>query len=195
MCTYQNKIIEQTIKEAINTFSNTLEKIYPAYNDNGFNERNLTFHFANAFINLRKNSNAIMEIPFYNEKNRKHDTHIDAYLFDKEIGIFLESKRMNNLSKANEVSNDLINKMNKKNLSYIRKKCHLNEYPEKTFIMVLCETWNEGHKSWWTKDKYISEEWKDISFPYKLYYGRKDVKKWKDESLLSWLYAYKLIKF
>ena len=191
---YQNKIIEQTIAKAILTFSKTLDYIYPAYDDNGFHEGNLTFHFANAFTK-RKHSNAIMEIPFYSEENEKHDRHIDAYLFDDKIGIFLESKRMINLIKAKEVSSDLLIKMNKKNLSYIRKECHLEQYPEKVFIMVLCESWKEPIKSWWTNGKYVDEKWAGIRFPYKFFYGKKDVKYWKeDESSLTWLYGYKQIE-
>lgn len=188
---YQNNIIELTIEEAANRFSKTLNQIYPAFGDNAFNERNLTFQFSNVFSS-RRNSCAIMEIPFYDNKNKKHNRHLDAYLFDSQIGIFLESKRLVNLPKAKEVSYDLF-KMSRDNLSYIVKELHEKNLPKNYFVLVLCESWSESINQWWEDGKCIGGDWDDLEFPYKMCYGKKHIKKWGDCSL-TWLYGYRQIK-
>ena len=59
---YQNNLIDRVIADAGNKYSKTLDKIFPAYGDNAFNERNISLQFSHAFMK-RPNSYAVMEIP------------------------------------------------------------------------------------------------------------------------------------
>lgn len=192
---YQNNIIERVIADAAINFSKTLDRIYPAFGNNAFNERNLTLQFSHAFLK-RPNSNAIMEIPSWNKNNKKHDHRIDAYLFDNRVGIFLESKRLNNLPQAKGVCNDL-RKLNHYDLNYIIKKLHVNNLPKDIFTLSLSETWSDSICTWWEDGECKSAAWENLEFPKKMCYGKKHIKTWDEGNSkysVSWLYGYRQIK-
>ncbi len=190
---YKNNTIENILSDAAERFSKTLNKFHPAYDNNAFNESNLTFQFAHSFLK-RANSNAIIEVPAWNEKNKKHDRRIDAYLFDNKVGIFLESKRFNSLPDAKGVCRDLL-KLNPYDLKYILNELHISTRPPKIFILVLLETWKEFICEWWEEEKSINSAWKNLDFPIKkICYRKRHIKTWDDKGSLHWLYGYKQIK-
>ncbi|GBE41441.1 hypothetical protein BMS3Bbin09_01345 [bacterium BMS3Bbin09] len=193
MTKYQNATIEDIIKKAAKRFTRTINNLHPAYNNNGFNEKNLTFNLSHEFAK-RPYSNALMEIPFYNDKNKKHDNYFDAYLFDSEIGIFLESKRLINISKAKEIIEDLSRLNKKDNLKYIINNLQESQSPKKIFILVLAESWSNSTYDWWVSGSCKETKWDSLRFPRKMHYGIRHIKKYtEDDSLISWLYAYKQV--
>ena len=187
----RNKIIESTIIEAKTKFQKSIEEFWPAYSKNGFNERNITFHFAHAFAN-RPCSCAFMEVPFLNKKSKRHDLHIDCYVFDNEIGIFVESKRLYSIEKANSISSD-IKKMNHKNISYILKNRHEENPPNSIYTLVLAESWSPEINNWWKDGESDIVHWDDRDFPDEMIYDVCEIEKWGDLTL-SWLYAYRRMK-
>ena len=185
---HRSKIIEGTVKIAKKSFKMSLRRFYPAYGRNGFKENNLTFQFAHAFCK-RPYSHAFMEVPFYNSKTKKHDFSFDAYIFDNKIGIFLESKRLFNPSKAESVSKD-IGRMNRKNIYYILKQFCEAGQPSRIYTLVLCETWKESVVNWWMDRESGRIQWDDDGYPSDMIYDFCEVMNWKAESLF-WLYAYR----
>lgn len=192
---YRNNIIERVIEDAANNFSRTLDRIYPAYGDNTFNERNVSLQFSHAFLK-RPNSYAIMEVPSWNENNKRHDHRIDAYFFDSGIGIFLETKKLNNLPQAKGVCNDL-RKMNPGDLNYVVKELHINKPPKNIFALIIDETWVESVCRWWKGEDCKGAAWDTLEFPKKMCYGDRHIKTWKDgdsKYSVSWLYGYRQVK-
>ena len=187
----KNTIIESTIIEAKNRFRTSLEGFWPAYNSNGFAERNITFQFAHAFAN-RPCSCAFMEVPLFNKESNNYNLHIDAYVFDREIGIFIESKRLYNAENAVAILND-IHRMNTTNLNGILDELHQNKLPNFIYALVLAESWSNSINQWWVNGESEKIKWDDTDFPEDMTYGLCEVEKW-DNSALSWLYGYQRLK-
>lgn len=187
-----NRIIEETIVEAKDRFENSLTEFYPAYGKNGFSERNLTFQFCTVFTS-RPRSHAFMEIPLYNPGNERHDSHIDAYVFDNQIGIFIESKRLFGRRKAKSLLDDIL-RMNDKNVAYILEECHEKKLPKNIYALVLIESWREHINDWWMDPECNGTVWGG-RFPNNMIRNCHEVKKWsEDDSTLYWLYGYRRIK-
>ena len=184
----RNEIIESTIVEAKDKFRKSLDDFWPAFDNNGFNERNITFQFARAFAS-RPCSCAFMEVPFLNKKSKRRNLHIDSYVFDKEVGIFIESKRLYSVEKANSIIDD-IKKMNHENISYILDELHQNNMPKSIYTLILAESWSRDINDWWVDGQSDRVQWDDGDFPEKMLYDCCEVEKW-DNSSLSWLYGYR----
>lgn len=187
----KNTIIESTIIEAKNRFRASLEGFWPAYNSNGFAELNITFQFAHAFAN-RPCSCAFMEVPLYNQESQNYNLHIDAYVFDKEMSIFIESKRLYNAENAVAILHD-INRMNIKNTFSILEELHQDRPPSLVYSLVLAESWSKSINQWWVNGESDKIKWDDSDFPEDMIYGLCEVEKW-DKSSLSWLYGYQRLK-
>lgn len=87
-------VIEDAIELAAKNFGRMLNAFYPAQGEEGFSERNLTFQFAHAFLELNKGANTFMEVPCLKPGTDLWHHHIDGYVFTPEVGAFVESKRL-----------------------------------------------------------------------------------------------------
>ena len=184
----RNKIIESTIIQAKDNFRRSLEFFWPAYESNGFAERNITFQFAHAFAN-RPCACVFMEVPYFNKKSKVHDLHIDCYVFDQQIGIFIESKRLYSIEKAESIIKD-INKMNQENISYIINNLHEGNIPNTVYTLILAESWNQGISKWWVEGENGKIKWNEKDFPENMIYSACEVGNETDSSL-TWLYGYR----
>lgn len=184
-----NIVIETTIREASVKFYRSLNYFYPALKDNDFCERNMSFYFAYCFMN-RSNASAFMEIPLGKKTSKEH---LDSFVFDHEIGIFIEVKRFYSLEKAKSLLED-INRMEPKKIRGILDEFMEGKHPSKLYRMVIASTWNEDIVNWWAEGgEHKSGEWNKLKFPENMIYDSVKVKGWREdsgESVVHWLYAY-----
>ena len=186
----KNQIIENTIKEASKKFRNQLKKYWPAEGYNGFHERNLSFQFANAFLN-RPGACSFMEVPFLNDKSKRYDRHFDAYVFDKRIGILVECKRLYQIEKNKEIINDL-KRMNKTNINKVMKRHHDNSRPKSIYALIIAESWSDNINDWWVNGSSETIKWKHSEYRKNMIYDIMEVAK-RNETLY-WLYCYREIQ-
>jgi hypothetical protein len=202
----KNKYIEDLIVISAKNFSSAVAVFYPAVDGNGFNERNISFQLAHTFVSQKEGSSAYMEVPFYNPENEKWDKHIDCFMLNKDIGIFLEAKRLYSIEKMQEIADDC-HKLKKgvKAILNDKKQFWWNEKdkPQKIYCMVVGEVWvnaktdrGKNIVTWWkTGEGAPSKEWEDCNnkFPEKAYYAShsvKDFDKEGDSWQVHWIYGY-----
>ena len=142
------------MKTAASNFCQTLDAFNPAMledKDTGFCEKNISNQFAYAFLTGRKewDPKAYFEVPFL-QNAKSIDHHVDAYVFDNEVGLFIESKRLYQLQKLREIKDD-IERLDKRTINWILsnmlvppKKC-----PQSVYVLVLADTWEKDIKEWW----------------------------------------------
>ena len=107
------RTISQTYQSVVNEYKNTFNKKYylptkasqSSLVINGFTERNLTFNFCHSYLNLKRNTNAIVwqEIPI-TSANRQH---VDSIIIDKDWIIYIEAKRLYDLTHFELLLKDL----------------------------------------------------------------------------------------
>lgn len=186
----KSSIIETTLSDAVKSLNASLDLFYPAYNNNGFNERNLTYHFAKEF-EKRNGACAFMEVPYYNTKLHKYNKRIDCVVLDQRTAIFIECKRLYNSIKAREIKED-IKRINSKNVTSILNNLSNRPIPKYTYKLIIAETWQESAVKWWD-DKPTRLSWDPSGFPGDMYYSWKLVRKYGKKNLY-WLYCYQRIK-
>jgi len=194
MAQHKFRIIEDTLTGASKDLSKCLDCFYPAYNRNGFNERNLPFYFAKYFCS-ENNGHAFMEIPYINKKTGILSNRIDCLVYNSKIAIFIESKRLYNKIKSEEIAKD-INRLGVGNIRYILKKLPITPKPKRIFSLILAETWQQKQKNvleWWMTGRSKRLSWSRKGYPTDWLYSNLTVKEY-EKSTLYWLYAYKELK-
>lgn len=186
-----SKIIKSVIVQAAKNFANSLRYFYPAHQNNGFNERNLSYQFAKAFEE-RPEACAFMEVPFQNQAAGRFDNHIDCLVFDAHITIFIECKRLYSREKAESLSEDLRRMSAENTLPLLDKLCRGRAPSKKRYRMVLVENWQESILNWWMA-RPSKINWPRELLPKTLTYGYIEVKPYQDGTLY-WLYAFGLIE-
>lgn len=182
-------VIDRTIKLAAERFKASLCYFYPAYNNNGFNERNLTYQFAKEF-ERRDESCAFMEVPYHNPKFNKYNKRIDCLVTDPNLAVFVESKRLYNSIKAAEMAKD-VERLNRKNTNAILSKLSERGVPEHIYMLLLAETWQPSVVAWWCGEK-TRITWNKSLLPGDI--TRKSIKVSEHSGKsLYWLYGYKKI--
>lgn len=85
-----NKIIIKVFNKTVESYEQILENYYPAYDSNGFTERNQTFNFSHNYLLLNPNAIIWQEVPIWNKK------HFDTLIIDNEENciIIIEAKRL-----------------------------------------------------------------------------------------------------
>jgi hypothetical protein len=100
------QFIDKVFDLMIEKYQIILKNYYPAFDSNGFTERNLTFNFCNSYLDISKKVNEDIfndvivwqEVPLFNTQSNNHNNHIDSVIIDKKskIIIFIEAKRIRN---------------------------------------------------------------------------------------------------
>lgn len=171
----ENIVIETILKDASKSFQKSIEMFYPAFDKNGITERNQTYYIAEAFRN-KYHGHAFMEVPFINTEKQKNktDSHFDAFVFNKEIGIFIEAKRLLNLSKLQEFKND-DQRISKTNILTIKNNKHnealVKNWPKRVYKLLVAEVWapevvenSNNIVNWWLNGKNgPTEKWNNLS--------------------------------
>lgn len=186
----KNRVIENTIRKAAVNLKKQIDIFWPAEGNNGFHERNLTFQVAHAFLG-RTGTHAFMEVPFFNKKNNRNDLHFDAYVFDKNIGILIECKRLHQIEKSRGIADDL-KRMNKTNIRKIMNKHQDDSTPKSLYGLIVAESWKENYNEWWITGKSEVLDWKHSHYRNEMVYDMIEVD--KDENL-SWLYCYRELSY
>jgi hypothetical protein len=186
----KNQIIENTIKKASKKFQYQLKRYWPAEGNNGFNERNLSFLFANSFLS-RPGACSFMEVPFLNGKSNRYDQRFDAYVFDKKIGIIIECKRLHQVEKHKEILKDL-KRMNKNNVNKILRRHKNNSKPKSIYALIIAESWSPNINNWWINGSSEKLEWKHSEHRESMVYDI--IKVAKRNQTLYWLYCYRKIE-
>lgn len=189
-------LLNECIDKAGEAYSNSLDYFYPAFNKNSITEKNISYHFAHAFMCNVPNSHAFFEVPFLLKKDNSNFKHIDAYVFNKKIGIFIESKRMYSKGKFQEVCAD-IERLSWKNISSIyNNKNNTGVIPKKIYKLVIADNWDKRATSWWIGDIDHHKSWvKPESLSKEMVCGAKVIiDNIEDDWYIDWLYAYSEIK-
>lgn len=157
-----SKLIESTIKKACDSFRESvasfdLRAIKDGDKDNGFPERNLSFHFAKCFGGF-----TFMEVPFEGSNKKRNDNHIDFFVGNKNIGIFGETKQLYSIQKFREICDDAERLNNKKVLKRILKRSKI-EITE-VYILILAEAWEIKNPDKKYKEYKFSEWWKSSDY-------------------------------
>lgn len=158
-------VIEKTIRRACVSYRDALELYEPRagahldeendedYRDNGFPERNLTFHFAKSFCELFSGC-AYMELPF-KPNNGGNYNHIDSYVVNSCFGILIESKRLYGDGQLSAIEEDAVRLSDGGLIETIKKtyekKCeeNKNHNPKPHYALILAEAWGEEYAEWW----------------------------------------------
>lgn len=193
----RNEIIEGVIEDARSNFASMLERFYPAQGDNGINERNLTFQFAHAFLNRSPKGNAFTEIPLHHAGH--WGRHVDAYVFDNQIGILIESKRLYSSEKKGLIRDDIA-KLNPQDVEQTLRVLHekwvkRKRRPKRLYVLILAENWNPNITSWWLGKSETTLKW-DRAFLDEFHTASTMIKRYGEGpgSTLYWLYGYKQIR-
>lgn len=182
-----SKIIISVINDAASALNSSLNYFYPAWGENGFNERNLTYQMAKSF-EKRKASCAFMEVPFKDARRNVYGYHIDALMFDRYVALFVESKRIYNIDKMEELWRDY-ERMTLANLRpVIDNLCLRPIEARKLYRVVLAETWSSEIARWWMGEE-SSRNWDRSWLPHNR--GALPVRVWSEQgATLHWLYAF-----
>lgn len=91
-------------------YKTILSKMYPAKNNTGFPERNLSVNFSKAYETVASNADETAISWFEMQFGEKNNLHVDAVIINETVGemLVVESKRFNRpLKKAEEIVNDI----------------------------------------------------------------------------------------
>jgi len=135
------KKIEMAFDKTINNYCRILNAYYPAHNNAGFTERNLTHNFVKSLEStLGDNSIYWLEAPLSLERN----SHLDAVVFcqDSKTSFLIEAKRLSNLPKKIEEIKSDIERMR---LSYHHQVLEdgLKFKIENRYAIVISDVWLE----------------------------------------------------
>lgn len=185
----KNQIIEKVINNAADNFGKSANTFWPAFDYNGFNERNLSFQFAHEFMK-RPSSHAFMEVPFPDKITKKHKYRFDAFVFDSSIGIFIECKRLYHKDKYEEILLDL-ERMNKKNISRIFDEMYrIKTWPKNIFALIIAESWSTDINNWWLGED-SKKRWDRSKIQEGMVFGCQEVGR-RNETFY-WLHCYRKI--
>ncbi|GEM_PF-4379197 len=94
-----------------------------------------------------------MEVPFKDARRNVYGYHIDALMFDRYVALFVESKRIYNIDKMEELWRDY-ERMTLANLRpVIDNLCLRPIEARKLYRVVLAETWSSEIARWWMGEK------------------------------------------
>lgn len=182
--------VHKILQNAQVRFASWLGRYKPWHGDNGITERNLSFQFGTAFLNLNPTGLAFMEVPFAAESDGPVRNHIDGYFHCENFDLLLECKVVSSESHIKAIVSD-IGRMGNKLLHEQIQKSHLKEIPKKMYSVVLAETWYSKIVDWWKDKKDADLDWSREGFPQDWHYGVVEVLHLKDENkwTLYWLYG------
>ena len=200
------KHLVPSIKRACKSFGNTIKHFdLRANNNNGFPERNLSYHFAKEFAG--KSGLVFLEKPFAGHGDEKFDKHIDGVAFSKPTVVIWETKRLYSKEKLEDICKNDAKRLTRPRLkNQIMTKLNLGKVD--VYALILAECWKilEAKSEpkivdWWTNDygKEGWEEWDRICRESDLdsfdEFGSKNIAQIKEEDGKQWdidcLYAIK----
>lgn len=159
------KTISDTYKSVVGIYKNTFnerhylptKKANSSLVINGFTERNLTFNFCHAY--LKQNEDAIVwqEIPIIDVARQ----HVDSIIIDKEWVIFLEAKRLYDITHFEFLLDDL-----KRIKKYYKDIPLPLNSPSKKIVVLLADHYYNGECK--------KKEYKD--YYYDRFFSGQDVK-------------------
>jgi len=139
-----------------------------------------------------------MELPLRGPpQGKKWNRHVDAYVFDSEIGILIESKRLYHGHKWAEIRDDIA-RLTKDSVKPSLDTLHeqvsedRQERPEALYALILAENWSENFEKWWLGENPPSPRW-DRSDLQDFTCGSRLVYDYEGAEKLSWLYAYRQV--
>jgi len=136
--------IEKAFNKQHDRYMTLLEAYYPAHNETGFTERNLSHNFVAALESvLGDECISWFEAPI----NLKKKQHIDAVVFDpvSKASFMIESKRINGNSKIISIKNDIKRLRLEENI-YLLEDGLYDVSIEKRYAIVLADLWTENEK-------------------------------------------------
>lgn len=173
-------LVENVLNGATTNFKRMLRNYYPARPTNIPHESNTTHQFALSFANIfGKNANVFFEIPVKNRQSVNYDNKFDAFVFNKDIGFIIESKRLINNWQI-EIDKD-VNKI-QSNFKGVMGQFFKNK-PKTICALILAMDWHPGQTN--------LLESLDIFGGY--HFGKKCIIKYEKNDQLFWLYAVKKI--
>lgn len=187
--------IQALVDRAADHFSASLRTFKPWHGVNSITERNLSFQVSTAFLEHFPDGFAFMEVPFTFKDRKRADTHLDAYLFSKELAVLLECKIVWAKDHIDSIASDMA-RLSPQMLLQIQKRHRETgaSLARSTVAMILAETWRSENSSWWCGETAKKSRWPPNLLPRDGWtYGSKAVFKEHDgsEGTLYWLYAYK----
>lgn len=161
-----SKLIISTIEKACISFKKSVDSfdlraIKDGGKNNGFPERNLSFHFAKCFDGF-----AFMEVPFEGSNRKRNDNHIDFFVGNKNIRIFGETKRLYSIGKLREICGDAKRLSNKNVLKRILERAKIKTITE-TYALILAEAWEIKNPDKKYKEYKFSEWWKSSNYDWR----------------------------
>jgi hypothetical protein len=139
-------MIKQTFFETCRRYEQMLKNYYPAFNSNGFPERNLTFNFCSSFLKIwmkasdKEDLIIWQEAPFIHGENQDKKKHFDSLIIDDQNNelYLIEAKRLRSKGKKMSIESDL-NRLRSewKNIKFDREE--RKKY--KKYILILTDFW------------------------------------------------------
>ena len=142
-------IVEDIICNAQKRFVEWVNIYAPWEGQNHTTERNLSFQFATAFLDLHPGGLVFMEVPFSTPPSTHSNNHLDAYLHTADFDLLLECKNIYAPSHIKMIKSD-IERMNTNLIDQIHSR-HKNK-PVRTHGVVFVETWYSHVEQWWSNE-------------------------------------------
>jgi hypothetical protein len=156
--------VRDIVNDAKGRFRSWVKIYRPWEGDNHTTERNLSFQFAPAFLDLHHDALVFTEVPFKDDKGPKSNKHLDTYLYSQSsgLGLLLESKNAFGQSHLPKVVADM-KRMNNFLVAQINKR-HKGLKPQSTHGVILIETWYRHMATWWI-DPQAEGRWQGVLDP------------------------------
>lgn len=184
------KEIDAIVDNARTRFATWLDRYTPWHGENGITERNLSFQFATAFLDINPDGLAFMEVPFAATEGGPLRNHLDAYFHCDRYDLLLECKVVNAETGIHAIAGDIIRLWHRTLHDQI---CRSHQYatPKKTHGVVLAETWYPKIAKWWKGGDSVELNWSRKGLPQDWFYETVEVYHLKAEQewTLYWLYA------
>lgn len=183
-----HEVVNKLLLNAQGRFKDWLNRYKPWHGDNGITERNLSFQFATSFLSLNQNRLVFMEVPFATTPGGPCRYHLDAYLHSDEFDLLLECKIVFAPSHIRAIAAD-IDRMGYA-LDHIYNR-HVDTKPNKTYGVVLAETWDRKVAEWWKNRNEEKPKWSRTGLPDEWHYDFLEVTQVTEntEWTLFWLYG------
>lgn len=187
--------IKNIINDAKDRFSVWLDRYEPRKGGNHITERNLSFQFAQSFLEKHPTGMVFMEAPIRNAggDKKKYNNHLDTYLHSDTFDILLECKNFYRKEHIDAIGADI--KRMREVLAEVHDR-HIGQKknnPNPTYGVVLAESWRLENVQWWksgntTKAK---EKWptRSTNLPDGWEYGCVEVNRNSGGKTLFWLYG------
>lgn len=186
-----SRIITNVIDQAAVFQAQSLKTLWPSWGNNGLHEQNLTFNMGFAF-KTRPRSGVFPEIPFRKLDGERYDNHIDCLMFDPNIIIFLESKRLYKAQGLRSLQGDY-ERMNAGHLLPVIERMKNYSPARAVYRLLMAETWQQNVADIWLGNA-ERETW-DVSWLDGSTAGSKEVWTSSANETLTWLYAFEQIAF